>query len=77
VTKQAMVNYDELGAFADENPMILQVHDELLVGANAPGREVHEKLKAAMADVDDIEIPMLSDGKFGRVSWDKLKKVKW
>lgn len=79
VTKQAMINYDSLGAFADENPMILQVHDELLFGIfdarNA--KVVHAKMREAMLDIDGIDIPMLSDGKLGTVSWHQMQKVKY
>lgn len=73
-TKQAMVNYDELGGFADENPMLLQVHDSLLLGANGDDKKVHEALRDAMADVE-FKVPMLSDGKTGSSSWHKMKKV--
>ena len=78
VTKQAMVNYDSLGDFADENPLILQVHDELLNGV-ADMRlhlEVHRRVRDCMADVKGISIPMMSDGASSRTSWHNMKKVK-
>lgn len=77
VTKQAMVNYDSLGAFADEHPMLLQVHDELINGARAraAAREVHRRMRECMADVSGIAVPMMSDGKVGSVSWHQMKKV--
>lgn len=70
VTKQAMVNYDALGAFAEEHPMLLQIHDALLNHARTKGaaREVHRRLAEAMLDIEGVEIPMLSDGKTG-ASW--------
>jgi DNA polymerase-1 len=77
VTKQAMVNYDALGEFAETNPMILQVHDELIFGIAdyRYAREVHHKMRDAMLAIPGIDIPMLSDGKLGRVSWHRMKKV--
>jgi DNA polymerase I-like protein with 3'-5' exonuclease and polymerase domains len=74
-TKQAMLNYHEMG-YDDKWPMRLQVHDELLT--TAPGRDVkraHAALKAAMAAVD-FKVPMLSDGKVGDVSWHQMTKYK-
>jgi DNA polymerase I-like protein with 3'-5' exonuclease and polymerase domains len=72
-TKQAMLNYHELGYDA-RWPMRLQVHDELLT--TAPARDVrraHAALREAMAAVD-FKVPMLSDGKLGNVSWHRMKK---
>lgn len=79
VTKQAMINYDALGDIAEENPLLLQVHDELILGLarRRDARRVHEALRDAMADVPGIAVPMRSDGKLGFVSWHQLKKVEW
>lgn len=76
-TKQAMVNYDSLGAFADDNPMLLQVHDELIFGIadKRNARNVHAKVREAFADLPDFSVPMLSDGKVGAVSWHRMKKI--
>jgi DNA polymerase I len=79
VTKQGMVNYDALWHIADDNPLLLQIHDELIVGLRefSRAREVHEALGGAMANVEGIAVPMLSDGKLGRVSWHRMKKVSY
>ncbi len=76
-TKQAMVNYDSLGAFAEENPMLLQVHDELIFGIfdKRIAREAQRRVREAFADLEDFSIPMLSDGKIGAVSWQRMKKI--
>jgi DNA polymerase-1 len=78
VTKEGMVNYDSLGEIAEENPMFLQVHDELLVGIKNKRRakQVHCALRDAMADVEGIQVPMLTDGKLGPV-WGTMEKVAW
>ena len=79
-TKQAMVNYDALGDIAEENPMLLQVHDELILGVKgrslAAAKRVHEALRDAMADVA-FSVPMTSDGKLGKTSWHRMEKVEW
>jgi DNA polymerase I-like protein with 3'-5' exonuclease and polymerase domains len=73
-TKQAMLNYHEAGH--DERwPLLLQVHDELLaVAAPQEVARAHRALNAAMLDVK-FKVPMLSDGKSGKVSWHRMKKV--
>jgi DNA polymerase-1 len=76
VTKQAMVNYD-MHPLANRNPMLLQVHDELILGADGDPKKVHKALRECMADVDGIAVPMLSDGKLGRTSWHRMKKVSY
>lgn len=78
VTKQAMVNYSEAPE-AEENPMLMQVHDELILGLRRAGdaRRVHGALRGAMLSMDGIAVPMVSDGKLGRVSWHQMVKVKW
>lgn len=76
-TKQGMLNYDAL-PLAEEHPMLLQVHDELINGVRVKGAEklVHESMRDAMADVK-FSVPMLTDGKLGRVSWHRMTKVAW
>jgi DNA polymerase I-like protein with 3'-5' exonuclease and polymerase domains len=77
-TKQAMVNYDE-SELADEMPLILQVHDELLGlisgRSKTAERHFHEVLNKCMADVD-FSIPMLSDGSTG-FNYGEMIDVKW
>lgn len=76
-TKEAMVNYDSTD-IADEHPLILQVHDELLallMNLKAE-RKVHETMRDCMADVAGINIPMLSDGSTGK-NYGAMKDVKW
>lgn len=75
-TKQAMINYHEMD-IAAECPMILQVHDEILLEVSGKKLvdQAHAQLAEAMADVD-FEVPMLSDGKSGYYSWDKMRKHK-
>jgi DNA polymerase I-like protein with 3'-5' exonuclease and polymerase domains len=71
-TKQAMINYDSL-SISQDCPMILQVHDELLL--TAPKKLVrasHNKLAQCLAAVD-FAVPMLSDGKTGYYSWDEMR----
>lgn len=81
-TKHAMVNYFEAG-YDKRFPMLLQIHDELLtVAPAAEEKRAHADLRAAMADVeklgsDPFRVPMLSDGKTGRVSWHRMQKVKY
>lgn len=73
-TKQAMLNYHEAG-YDDRWPLLLQVHDELLAAARAAqARRAHRALNECMLDVD-LKVPMLSDGKTGRISWHRMKKV--
>jgi DNA polymerase-1 len=76
VTKQAMVNWDE-HPLSKTNFMLLQVHDELILGANDEPKKVHKALAECMADVEGIEVPMLSDGKIGFSSWHRMKKVNY
>lgn len=73
-TKQAMVNYHEMG-HDDDFPLILQVHDELL--ALAPVRHykrAHDGMNAAMSAVE-FSVPMLSDGGWSTRSWLSMKEV--
>jgi hypothetical protein len=72
-TKQAMVNYRESGADG-RWPMLLQVHDELILGVDGDPRSAHRALAAAMSDVE-FDVPMLSDGKLSRVSWHRMRRV--
>lgn len=78
VTKQAMVNYSETRT-ARDNPMLLQVHDELILGLlrMSAAKTVHCELRDAMLSMEGIAVPMASDGKLGRVSWHQMEKVKW
>lgn len=78
-TKQAMVNYDALGQVAEDNPLLLQVHDDLMIGITRwrDAKRAHEALRDAMADLADLTIPMLSDGKISKKSWGQAEKVKW
>lgn len=78
-TKQAMINYTELGDIAEENPLQLQVHDELLVALLRwrEGRRVHEALRDAMMDLPGMSIPMLSDGFISRISWNDMDEMSW
>jgi DNA polymerase I-like protein with 3'-5' exonuclease and polymerase domains len=78
-TKQAMVNYEELGEFALENPLILQVHDELLTLLSdlRLERAAHEMMRDAMAHVQNLNIPMISDGSTSRISYGHMEDVKW
>lgn len=78
VTQQAMVNYDSLGAFAEENPMLMQIHDSFLNGVRDKRKiaEVHRKLNECMLDVKGITVPMLSDGKSSTTTWHRMKKHK-
>lgn len=75
--KATMVSYDSLGAFAEENPILLQVHDDLLFGIadKKNAKEVHRRVREAFADLPGFSIPMLSDGKVGSVSWHRMKKI--
>jgi DNA polymerase I-like protein with 3'-5' exonuclease and polymerase domains len=69
-TKQAMINVD---SSLNRARLVLQVHDELL--ACAPkGHEKKEMalMKEAMEDVK-FDLPMLTDGKTGSVSWARMK----
>lgn len=81
-TKHAMVNYAEAG-YDDRWPLELQVHDELLAIAKArEERRAHAALREAMLDVGDLgdepfQIPMLSDGKTGSISWHRMQKVEY
>jgi DNA polymerase-1 len=81
VTKQAMINYDSLGRIAEENPMLLQVHDEMILGLAksdvAHAMRVHCALRDAMLGMEGIAVPMKSDGKLGTKSWHQMKKIKW
>lgn len=71
-TKQAMINYDSL-SISQDCPMILQVHDELLLTAPKKlVRAAHNKLAQCLAAVD-FAVPMLSDGKTGYYSWDEMR----
>lgn len=73
-TKQAMINYAAT-AESVRSPLLLQVHDELLLSAPAGcERAAHRALRAAMLDVD-FKVPMLSDGKTGAISWHRMKKT--
>lgn len=74
VTKQAMVNWDQ-HPYSKNNPMLLQVHDELILGVNSEPEKVHRALAECMADMPGIKVPMLSDGKLGASSWHRMKKV--
>lgn len=74
-TKQAMLNYHELG-YDDKWPMILQVHDSLLTTAGTRDvKRAHAAMREAMAAVD-FRVPMLSDGKYGDQSWHRMEKFK-
>jgi DNA polymerase I-like protein with 3'-5' exonuclease and polymerase domains len=72
-TKQAMINYARL-PIARKNPMLLQIHDELIVGVTGDPMKVHKAMARAMADVK-FDIPMLSDGKLSSESWHRMKKL--
>lgn len=73
-TKQAMVNYFAAG-HDDRWPLLLQVHDELLLTApKGDEKRAHAALREAMADVE-FKVPMLSDGKTGAVSWRRMHRV--
>lgn len=73
-TKQAMINYSKR-RWATECPLLLQVHDELLLTAPTHlHRTIHKELRQAMLDVE-FKVPLLSDGKTGRVSWHQMQKV--
>lgn len=74
VTKQAMINYSRM-PIAKRNPILLQIHDELIVGVRDDPMKVHAAMAKAMADIADIDIPMLSDGKLSDVSWHQMKKL--
>ena len=73
-TKQAIINFDSVKD--EETKMLLNVHDELLCSTpkGLANREM-KLLGEAMADVD-FDVPMLSDGKIGAVSWGRMKTFK-
>lgn len=75
-TKDAMVNYDST-PIADEHPLILQVHDELLAlsATVRAARLVHETMRDCMADVQ-YDVPMLSDGSMGK-NYGEMEDIKW
>jgi DNA polymerase I-like protein with 3'-5' exonuclease and polymerase domains len=76
-TKEWMLRYDETPA-ADDAPMLLQVHDDLMVGVRTARaeRRTHEALRDSLLSIP-TEIPMLSDGKSSRVSWGDMEGVRW
>jgi DNA polymerase-1 len=67
-SKQAMINIDQVC----NSRLVLMVHDEFLSCAKE-GREKREmaRMKEAMEAVQ-LKLPMLSDGKVGRVSWGRM-----
>lgn len=73
-TKQAMINYaDRVGDDWWQMPLLLQVHDEL--NGETPHHllaDAQLQLRLAMADVD-FKVPMLSDGKWSPISWERMK----
>jgi len=72
VTKQALVNYNEI---KKEGRFLVTVYDENNISApkGAAKREM-QLLREAMEGVE-MDVPMLSDGKWGR-SWGELEKFK-
>ena len=76
-TKQAMLNYRDACTRTqwEEAPLSLQIHDELIGVTSGDVRAVHRRLADAMAAVK-FDVPMLSDGKSGKVSWGTLKPEK-
>lgn len=57
--------------------IVLQVHDELLASVPRQYARVEmERMREAMEDMN-FNVPMLSDGETGGVSWARMKKVIW
>jgi len=72
MTKQAMLRFSER---AEEEKLLLQVHDELLISAPEKGREKAIKLlKWAMEEVPGFGVPILSDTEVG-YNWGDMEAV--
>ena len=72
LTKEAMIAY---AAVAGSAPLILTVHDELVVTAPRDAhRDIMARLREAM-NVDRLDVPMRSDGYIGKDWNDKRKFV--
>jgi len=71
-TKEAMIRvYD---AFGSDAAMMLQVHDELLCTCDKGTERKNMKLLREAMESVEFDLPMLSDGKKGAVSWARMKK---
>jgi DNA polymerase I-like protein with 3'-5' exonuclease and polymerase domains len=77
VTKQAMVNYDSLPE-SEEDPMVLQVHDSLLVGVRrkSGARAAARRVDEAMRDISGCAVPMVVDMKRSATSWRDMEKMR-
>jgi DNA polymerase I-like protein with 3'-5' exonuclease and polymerase domains len=73
ITKQSLINYDAMG-ISNENPVLLSIHDEAIFGINGDPAKVHKAMAEAMADIPNMKVPMLSDGKLGVSSWYRMQK---
>jgi DNA polymerase I len=72
-TKEALIRYDSLRT---DSRFMVTVYDEINICA--PKRSVKREMAAlreAMEGIEGIDVPMLSDGKFGP-SWGALEKYK-
>jgi len=67
-TKEALLRYDSLSR---DGRVLLTVHDEIVITGPADGGEM-ELLRQAMESIE-FDVPMLSDGKWSRTSWARLK----
>lgn len=76
VTKEAMIRVNKAIKGTGAR-IILQVYDELVVSVpKGKEKEVMILIRDAMESVE-LDVPLLSDGKIGKTSWGKAKKVKY
>jgi DNA polymerase I len=73
-TKEGTINvYDSMGR---ESRIVLQVHDELLMSVpKAHAKREMIRMRDGMEDVK-FNVPMLTDGKIGGVSWARMRSDK-
>lgn len=72
-TKEAAIRVDEA---CRESRFLMTVHDELMLDAPAGAyKEEMARMRDAMESVE-FDVPMLSDGKWGRTSWGTMRKFR-
>lgn len=78
ITKEAMIRYcDSKNYERHGDELFLTVHDELLAGITDSRRypDALEDMRAAMESIE-IDVPMLSDGKYSFKNWGEMIEVK-
>ncbi len=73
ITKQSIINYDQAKI---DGRFLMSVHDELMVSTKKGSfKKEMLILRDAMADIK-LDVPLLSDGKYGADNWASMKKFK-